>query len=142
MLVQQCLTNMPNGTTPHVVVDDVLGGQWAEALKKSMVPASDSTARMRPCLFQLVPETWSRMRPTLQEEVAQSCIRNWKLKLVSSARRWTEGSLSSDPANDLDTDALLYHQGTKSSILRAKFGCDFSSLRWIERTPRLCRPPH
>jgi hypothetical protein len=115
-----------------VVVDDVLGGQWAEALKKSMVPAEATRQReeMRPMPYQLVPETWVRMRPTLGESpsVAEVVAKAASPPVPADEKAWSYCQIRPTTRLDADLAAVvqLLHRGTNLHLsCGAKFGCDF-----------------
>ena len=118
--------------TPDVVVDDVLGGQWAEALKKSMVPAEATRQReeMRPMPYQLVPETWVRMRPTLRESPSTVEVEAEAASPPAPADEKAWSFCQIRPTTPLDADLAavvqLLHRGTNLHLsCGAKFGCDF-----------------
>jgi hypothetical protein len=118
--------------TPDVVVDDVLGGQWAEALKKSMVPAEATRQReeMRPMPYELVPETWSRMRPTLGESpsAVETEAETASPPAPAEEKAWSFCQIRPTTPLDADVAAVvqLLHRGTNLHLsCGAKFGCDF-----------------
>jgi hypothetical protein len=115
-----------------VVVDDVLGGQWAEALKKSMVPAEATRQReeMRPMPYQLVPETWARMRPTLGDSPSalQADAGTTSPPTPADEKAWSFCQIRPTTPLDADLAAVvqLLHRGTNLHLsCGAKFGCDF-----------------
>jgi hypothetical protein len=119
-------------STPDVVIDDVLGGQWAEALKKSMVPAEATRQReeMRPMPYQLVPETWSRMRPTLGDSpsAVEAEAETFSPPAPADEKAWSFCQIRPTTPLDADLAAVvqLLHRGTNLHLsCGAKFGCDF-----------------
>jgi hypothetical protein len=113
-----------------VVVDDVLAGQWTAALKKSMLPAEATRSReeMRPMPYQLVPETWARLRPTLGESRSAPVGEAASPPASADEKAWSFCQIR--PTKPLDTDleavVQLLHRGTNLHLsCGAKFGCDF-----------------
>jgi hypothetical protein len=118
--------------TQDVVVDDVLGGQWAAALKESMLPAEATRQReeMRPMPYQLVPETWVRMRPTLGElpSAREAEAEAASPPVPADEKAWSFCQIRPTKPLDADLAAVvqLLHRGTNLHLsCGAKFGCDF-----------------
>lgn len=137
---------------PRIVLDDELAKRWAKSLKNNMKSAEEVRERdsIRAMPYQLVPEVWSRLRPTtLADEPDRegTAIRTENgagdnTKLSSNAENgagndteslintvWSFTTVRRKRGSvDTDTDAvisLLYRQSNLHISCGAKFGCDF-----------------
>jgi hypothetical protein len=133
-----------------VMYDQELSERWAKEIKDSMIPAETTRCKedMRPMAYQLMPETWSRMRPDgnqtiydsrIQESVfatsdnthtttTHACTNGSGLPTVGNACDWAAGVCRSPTNMDVDS-ALVFeylHQQTGFYVsCGAKFGSDF-----------------
>jgi hypothetical protein len=140
------------GNTTNVTInnasltyDHKLSMEWARLLKESMVPDEEIRAKesIRPMPYQLIPEPWTRLRPSgFQEEHTFPT----QLRSLNSASKSTSGSNSRTlippqncnfasvccrpPTNFDSIVSLVFEYFYKSCTdyyvsCGAKFGCDF-----------------
>lgn len=127
-LAMQQIMKRPSGLS--VFLDDDLARNWATELKDSFLHAETmrkAETSVRPMPYHLVPEVWSRMRPTkLGGKLDETPSTTDTIKAGPS--EWKSVSLRRATPHDRNVAAVLQLLYTNTNLhiaCGAKFGCEY-----------------